>query len=73
MPKGWKLVSMYSEKYPRYPDRPIFIDFAHYTGRHGKHGGSDYDKTLSGYISEDTLRRVLRKHLEIGPGYGGSA
>ena len=69
MIKGWHLVSLYTEKCPFSPEKPIYVDFAHYTGRVGPHGsGSEYDKTLSGQLSFDELRRALRKYLTIQPG-----
>lgn len=69
MIKGWHLVSLYVEKYPSNPDKPVYVDFAHYTGRVGPHGsGSEYDKTLSGHLSFEELRRALRKYLELSPG-----
>lgn len=68
MEKGWKLISMYKEPYPIDPEKPIFISFAHYTGRYAQGGGHEYDKDLSGRFSPDELRRALRKHLELSPG-----
>lgn len=69
MIKGWHLVSLYTEKYPSDPEKPVYVDFAHYTGHQGPYGsGCEYDKTLSGHLSYDELRRALRKHLAVAPG-----
>jgi len=63
--KGWKLISMYTE---RATPNVAYFDFAHYTGRPGRHGGSEYDKTLSGHVDLDTLRKTLRRHLTLEAG-----
>lgn len=68
MQKGWHLVSLYTEKYPFDPEKAVYVDFAHYTGKYAQGGGHEYDKTLSGHLSFDELRRALRKHLEVKPG-----
>lgn len=61
--RGWKLVSLYTNYGT--DGKQVFIDFAHYTGRPGRHGGSEYDMTLSGTISIDDFRKVLRRWLEL--------
>lgn len=68
MPKGWVLVSLYIESYPENPETPIFVDFAHYTGRQAPGGGHEYDKVLKGHLSYNELRRALRKYLTLTPG-----
>lgn len=68
MERGWRLVSLYIEKYPTDPERPIYIDFAYYTGKRGKDGfGWEYTKVLKGHLSVDGFRRALRKHLTLEP------
>lgn len=68
MLKGWHLVSLYTEKYPSNPEKPVYVDFAHYTGKYAKGGGLEYDKVLKGNLSFDELRRALRKYLTLEPG-----
>lgn len=68
MQKGWHLVSLYTERYPTIPSKPVFVDFAHYTGKQVSGGGSEYDKVLCGHLSYDELRRALRKHLTLEQG-----
>lgn len=66
--KGWKLVSLYVEPYPTDPKHPIYVSFAHYTGRQRDGGGLEYDKALRGNLSLEELRCGLRKHLILGSG-----
>lgn len=67
MPKGWKLVSLYP-KSPSSDEDTYFVSFAHYTGRPGPNGGSEYDKVLRGEITIEQMRRSFRRHLELKPG-----
>ena len=64
MEKGWALVSLYPKDHQN-PNSDMYFHFTHYTGKHSKTGGSEHDQTLDGTVTEEQLRRAVRKFLTL--------
>lgn len=64
--KGWKLISFYPQN-REISNSDYHVSFTHYTGKPGKRGGSEYDKSLEGTVTIEQLRRVLKKFLTLRP------